>query len=373
MVKCILLIVFCSFPCIAFANDLCADYGRKSEGAQSYIDQGKNSFEVASPGRLYFYDSPNKACKISNLFLVPGDIITGYTEYNGFVSVAYAKTESWSITGWLDKSQLKNLKAEKDQPRMSHCELVSKLAASQVYSGGTNIPDNAFSIANKSKVVFYKAPDKSCPEQDTFIIKDENVYSLKKYADFVLVQYITKSGGKVLGWVLQTNLNRFIPSNEHRNDRHIGIVDFIAVNGNKWIGVGSSYNRSVSNVDGVELGSSYIGDFPNEVGGLYKFIVHEYKNINVNSSNVNYDERQCDIDDDYVVSAINIKNRAFSTARGIKIGDSVDEVLKVYPANLAQITPEKISYSLNDKYLDFTVKDQKIVSINMGIAILGEE
>ncbi|EPC5231991.1 hypothetical protein [Klebsiella quasipneumoniae] len=101
--------------------------------------------------------------------------------------------------------------------------------------------------------------------------------------------------------------------------------------------------------------------------------MHIYKNISLVSSNANYDKRQYTIDDDYIISAINVETPAYSTLRGIKVGDPANKVFKAYPANQAQITPEKISYTLGDMYLDFTLKANKVASINMGIPIPGEE
>lgn len=103
ILKCIFIISIYLYSSIAFANDDCESYGRKSEISQAYINPDNTSFEVVSTKRLYFFSSPNKSCKINDLFLVPGDIITGHTEYNGYVSASYAKNESLSVTGWLDK------------------------------------------------------------------------------------------------------------------------------------------------------------------------------------------------------------------------------------------------------------------------------
>lgn len=373
ILKCIFLISIYLFLSVASANDDCENYGRKSEASQTYINPDNNSFEVVSTGRLYLFSSPNKACKIKDLFLVPGDIVTGLTEYNGYVSAAYAKNESWSVTGWLEKSQLKNIDIENSHSIKSHCELVSDLAATQAYSGGLNIPGNVFSTAGKTKVTLYNAPDRTCPKENTFIIKDDNVYALKKYADFILVQYVTISGENVFGWVPQSDLKALYPTISFNNNAHIDIVDFIVIKNNKWIGIGSSYSNRLSEIDEGELETSYIGDFPNAVGGVYKYTMHSYKDISLVSSNANYDKRQYAIDDDYIVSAINLETPVYSTLRGIQVGDPADKVFKAYPVNQAQIMPENISYTLGDMYLDFTVKANKVASINMGISIPGEE
>ena len=304
ILKCIFIISIYLYSSIAFANDDCEKYGRKSETSQTYINPDNNSFEVASKKRLYFFSSPNKACKINDLFLVPGDIITGHTEYNGYVSASYAKNESWSVTGWLDKSQLKHRDIKNNHPIKNHCEVVSDLAATQAFSGGLKIPGNAFSTAAKTKVMLYNAPDRICPKENTFIIKGDNVYALKKYADFILVQYVTTSGKDVFGWIPQSELKEFNPTITLHNNTQINIIDFIVMKNKKWIGIGSFFSNKLSGIDEDETGSSYIGDFPNAAGGLYKYTMHYYKNISLVSSNANYDKRQYTIDDDYIISAI---------------------------------------------------------------------
>lgn len=327
----------------ALANDVCENYERKSEASQTYINPDNNSFEVVSTKRLHFFSSPNKACKIKDLLLVPGDIITGHTEYNGYVSASYAKNKSWSVTGWLDKSQLKHIYIKSNHPIKNHCELVSDLAATQAFSGGLKIPGSAFSTAVKKKVMLYNAPDRNCPKENTFIIKDDNVYSLKKYADFILAQYVTTSGEDVFGWIPHSELKEFNPTNALHNNNQINIIDFIVIKNKEWIGIGSFYSNKLYGIDEDETGSSYIGDFPNAVGGLYKYTMHSYKDISLISSNANYDKRKYTIDDDYIISAINLETPAYSTLRGIKVGDPADKVFKAYPANQAQITPEKKS------------------------------
>lgn len=213
----------------ALANDVCENYGRKSEASQTYINPDNNSFEVVSTKRLHFFSSPNKACKIKDLLLVPRDIITGHTEYNGYVSASYEKNKSWSVTGWLDKSQVKHIYIKSNHPIKNHCELVSDLAATQAFSGGLKILGNAFSTAVKKKVMLYNAPDRNCPKENTFIIKGDNVYSLKKYADFILAKYVTTSGKDVFGWIPQSELKEFNPTNALHNNTQINIIDFIVI------------------------------------------------------------------------------------------------------------------------------------------------
>ena len=363
-----LLVLFMMYiPVAVNASDICTTVGRKSEFAQTFIPSTQNAFEVISHGRLHFYGAPDKSCQIKNQFLVPGDIVTGYTVYNGYASVSYSKNGSWPVEGWLDLSQLKSIISEQRGKQNSHCELVAQLAKTQNFSGGTNVPKNAFATANKSKVIFYTAPDTTCLKQDTFIVKGDNVYALKKYADYVLVQYLTAQGARVTGWVSESALKDYRPYVTPPHGRRIDITDFIAVNQSRWIGIGSSFDQMESGVDGQKISSGFIGDAPGDNGEFYKFSAFEYKNMNVVLSNVNYGLRGVDIDGAYIISAINLSAPTFVTARGVRIGDTAEKVLKSYLIKPAQLTDKKIEYSLNDMYIDFTLKNENVSSIEMGI------
>lgn len=96
--------------CIPYANanDFCVGIQKKADIEQAYIDHSMSDYKVISKQRLYFHNAPDKKCKNKNLFLISGDHVTGYSMYNGFLSVAYFKKNGDSISGWLDISQLEN-------------------------------------------------------------------------------------------------------------------------------------------------------------------------------------------------------------------------------------------------------------------------
>ncbi|SUG33333.1 Uncharacterised protein [Salmonella enterica subsp. arizonae] len=77
--------------------------------------------------------------------------------------------------------------------------------------------------------MLYNAPDRNCPKENTFIIKGDNVYALKKYADFILAQYVTTSGKDVFGWIPQSELKEFNPATLLHNNTQIKIIDFIVI------------------------------------------------------------------------------------------------------------------------------------------------
>lgn len=98
------------FISAANASDFCSDIQKKADAEQAYIDHSTSDYKVISKGRLYFYSAPDKKCKNSKVFLVPGDHVIGYSIYKDFLSAAYFKSNGDSVDGWLDTSQLENTK-----------------------------------------------------------------------------------------------------------------------------------------------------------------------------------------------------------------------------------------------------------------------
>ena len=90
------------------ASDFCDTIKKTAEIKQAYLAHNKNNFIIVSKGRLYFKSAPSERCALKNLFLIPGDQVIGYTEYNGFISAAYFKQNGDSVDGWLDEKWLKN-------------------------------------------------------------------------------------------------------------------------------------------------------------------------------------------------------------------------------------------------------------------------
>ncbi len=85
MIKIMLSILLYCFCCHSYANDFCSELSKTSEKEQAYVDHSMNVFKVVSKTRLYFNSAPNEQCKISNLFLVNGNVFSGYTTLNGYL------------------------------------------------------------------------------------------------------------------------------------------------------------------------------------------------------------------------------------------------------------------------------------------------
>jgi hypothetical protein len=62
---------------------------------------------VIGNGRLQFYSAPDAACKMPGEFVVPGDGLDAYGEYNGYTSVIYIHPKTGVDTlGWVESARL---------------------------------------------------------------------------------------------------------------------------------------------------------------------------------------------------------------------------------------------------------------------------
>jgi len=66
-----------------------------------------SSYRVTGAGRLHFHSAPDAACRDAKLFVIPGDKLTVYTEYQGYVSVMYLNPKSGDdFMGWVEAKRL---------------------------------------------------------------------------------------------------------------------------------------------------------------------------------------------------------------------------------------------------------------------------
>ncbi|EOS1663865.1 hypothetical protein ERU82_RS19090 [Escherichia coli] len=245
------------------------------------------------------------------------------------------------------------------------CDQLQNLVKKETTNGQSNIPANPLVIAAQSKVYFYTAPDSSCKQQDKFVIAGDYLYAYKIHQAFTYVNYFTAKGSEVKGWVNSSELVKLQPSSSLPIKNNINISDFIVVSNDDWFGLGSSFSNTSSLSTSHELSSEYIGDFPNDIGGLDKFYSHTYKDFSVISSNVNYNKRLWTIDDDYIVSNITLTSPKYHTIRNIKVGDRKSDILKKYNNIKASVSNSKITYNFGEMSLIFNLQNDAITSIEM--------
>ncbi len=106
------------------------------------------------------------------MFLIPGDQVIGYTEYNGFISAAYFKQNGDSVDGWLDEKWLKNTgltngPSSEDQMVFNMIpEVIAKNKLSSLHNSCLQYNMNS----NDEKyytVIIAKAPSKDCNNEKT--------------------------------------------------------------------------------------------------------------------------------------------------------------------------------------------------------------
>jgi hypothetical protein len=99
----------------ATADISCSEVSKQAEKEQSLINP-VSGFKVIGTGRLYFYSAPDGHCRLRDVFLVPGDEITAYDEFMGWLDVMYTNPKtSEDYEGWVDSKRLKFIGTE--QPR----------------------------------------------------------------------------------------------------------------------------------------------------------------------------------------------------------------------------------------------------------------
>lgn len=245
------------------------------------------------------------------------------------------------------------------------CDQLENIAIKETVNGQSNIPDNPFVVAVKRKVYFYTAPDSSCKQQDKFVIAGDYLYAYKIHQAFTYVNYFTVKGSEVKGWVHSSELDELKSTSALPIKNSINISDFIVVSNQGWFGLGSSFSNTSSLSGRHEMSSGYIGDFPNDMGGLDKFYSHTYKDFSVIASNVNYSKRLWTIDDDYIVSHITLTNPSYHTIRNIKVGDRRKDILRKYKNIKAYESNSKITYNLGEMSLTFNLENDVITSIEM--------
>ncbi|WP_409309529.1 hypothetical protein [Pectobacterium sp. B1J-3] len=97
--------ILCLFSPFSFA--LCEDVNLIAEQKQILFPHSDSGYLVTEKERTYLYSAPDEKCKLKDIFLIRGDRIDVYSEYNGFLSMMYLKKNGESITGWIRSHSVK--------------------------------------------------------------------------------------------------------------------------------------------------------------------------------------------------------------------------------------------------------------------------
>lgn len=64
--------------------------------------------KVMKPGRLYFHTAPHSACKMPSTFIIKGDEVIAYRNYNGYDYVMFMNFKTGVDTeGWILEKDLR--------------------------------------------------------------------------------------------------------------------------------------------------------------------------------------------------------------------------------------------------------------------------
>ena len=99
-----LIILTWALPLAAQQN--CPVLNQQAEQQKAYLNP-PSTFAVIGKGRLYFHTAPNEHCRSRDIFVIPGDELIAYTEYQGWYSVMYSNPRSGQdFHGWVRSERL---------------------------------------------------------------------------------------------------------------------------------------------------------------------------------------------------------------------------------------------------------------------------
>lgn len=95
------------FRALPAQNSKCSDINKIAAKRQEKTPSDNSGYVIKNAGRTYFYSAPDERCKIKELFIVQGDLVNVYADYNGFSSIMYFKKNGVPVTGWVHSDTLK--------------------------------------------------------------------------------------------------------------------------------------------------------------------------------------------------------------------------------------------------------------------------
>lgn len=96
------------FSSAVFAGPDCKAFENFSDVQGSRITGDHAIYEVTGKGRLYFHSSPYPECRLSKVFILPGERVIAYVEFAGFTAVMYLNKKTGDdAVGWVESARLK--------------------------------------------------------------------------------------------------------------------------------------------------------------------------------------------------------------------------------------------------------------------------
>ncbi|QTF07899.1 hypothetical protein HC231_08110 [Brenneria izadpanahii] len=104
--KLLVLTLFLSSHVVA--NTDCRAIDEKAQEKAIRFDSTDNGYTVTGKERSYFYTAPNEGCIKKQVFIIPGDKVNAYLDYNEYYYVMYFKKNGQQVEGWVKQNQLKS-------------------------------------------------------------------------------------------------------------------------------------------------------------------------------------------------------------------------------------------------------------------------
>ncbi|WP_130224928.1 hypothetical protein [Escherichia sp. E13S3] len=79
----------------------CVEINSSAERYQSLNVTSESNYVVTGGSRIYFYNAPDENCKIKDVFIIKGDVVSVYAEYKNFSSVMFFRKNGDPISGWV--------------------------------------------------------------------------------------------------------------------------------------------------------------------------------------------------------------------------------------------------------------------------------
>ena len=108
------LFALLGWPWPAFAED-CAALDARAKAANWH-----NPWigEVAGQGRAHFHSAPSAACRIHGKFIIPGDRVSIYSEYDGWSQIMYLAGDEEDAGVWVRSERLRVISRPDEGPRL---------------------------------------------------------------------------------------------------------------------------------------------------------------------------------------------------------------------------------------------------------------
>ena len=96
-----------SLSSVAAAQESCPRISQQAEQQQARFNPPA-TYAVGSKGRLYFHTAPANHCRSRDVFVIGGDELIAYSEYQGWYSVMYINPRSGQdFHGWVRPERLR--------------------------------------------------------------------------------------------------------------------------------------------------------------------------------------------------------------------------------------------------------------------------